>query len=76
MVQTGICLGFYLFQPDGMKLFINYIKLVVRFPYSEIDQINQFRFECPYEIVSCSSEASQIIVSQVELAKQNISLNN
>ena len=47
----------------------------IRYTGPVVDQIFQFNLQCPYGIVSCSSEASQIIVSQVELAKQNISLN-
>ena len=67
---TGLPWGFS-FSSDGMKLFI----LQLASPGSRVDQIHQFNLQCPYGIVSCSSNASQIIVSQVELAKQNISLN-
>ncbi len=67
----GISWGFS-FSSDGMKLFM----LQLDAPSSEaVDNIYQFDLQCPYGIVSCSSDASQIIVSQIELAKQNISLN-
>ena len=63
-------MGGFTFSSDGMKLFTSQ-----RFTGTAVDQIFQYNLQCPYGIVSCSSEASQIIVSQVELAKQNISLN-
>ena len=59
------------FSSDGMHLFITQLDS----PGGRVDQVHQYTLECPYGVVSCSSEASQIIVSQVELAKQNISLN-
>ena len=63
-------MGGFTFSSDGMKLFTSQ-----RFTGTAVDQNFQFNLQCPYGIVSCSSEANQIIVSQVELAKQNISLN-
>ena len=67
--NNGMPRGFT-FASDGMKLFI-----LDNRPGGGVDQINQFRLECPFGVISCSSDASKIIVSQVELAKQNISLN-
>ena len=40
-----------------------------------VDQINSYQLECPYGLVQCVSDTRASIVSQVELAKQNISLN-
>jgi len=70
----GIMWGFS-FSSDGMKLFILQLDGRIAPEINTIDNIYQFDLQCPYGIVSCSSDASQIIVSQVELAKQNISLN-
>ena len=67
---AGISWGFS-FSSDGMKLFV--VQLAT--PGSRVDQIHQFDLECPYGVVSCSSDTSASVVSQVELAKQNISLN-
>ncbi len=58
------------FSRDGMKL---YIVQIQSNPGS--DHINQFNLECPFGIAQCVSDTSSSIVSQVELAKQNISLN-
>ena len=67
---AGISWGFS-FSSDGMKLFV--VQLAT--PGSRVDQIHQFDLECPYGVVSCSSDASASVISQVELANQNISLN-
>ena len=67
--QSGQPRGFT-FSTDGMKLFI-----VEQRGGTGVDHINQFRLECPYGVVSCVSDASASVISQVELANQNISLN-
>ena len=67
--NNGMPRGFT-FASDGMKLFI-----LDNRPGGGVDQINQFSLECPYGIVSCESNASASVISQVELANQNISLN-
>ena len=54
-----------------MKLFV----LDNRDPDPGVDQINQFRLECPFGVVACVSNPTASISSQVELAKQNITLN-
>ena len=61
----------FTFASDGMKLFI----LDNRPPASAVDQINQFRLECPFGVVACVSETTSVVGAQVELAKQNITLN-
>ena len=58
------------FSSDGMKLFVVEIK-----SGTGVDMINQFDLECPYGLAACVSDASASVVSQVELANQNISLN-
>ena len=58
------------FSSDGMKLFV-----VEIMPGNGVDMINQFDLECPYGLAACVSDASASVVSQVELANQNISLN-
>ncbi|MDC3100479.1 autotransporter outer membrane beta-barrel domain-containing protein [Candidatus Pelagibacter sp.] len=68
--SNGMPRGFT-FASNGMKLFI----LDNRPPASAVDQINQFRLECPFGIVQCTSDPSASVDAQVELAKQNISLN-
>ena len=67
--QSGDPKGFG-FSSDGMKLFI-----VEQRRFQGVDQINQFRLECPYGLVQCVSDPTASIGSQVELAKQNITLN-
>ena len=67
--QSGDPKGFG-FSSDGMKLFI-----VEQRRFQGVDQINQFRLECPYGLVQCVSDPTASIGSQVELAKQNIALN-
>ncbi len=66
---SGAAWGFS-FSSDGMKLF--YVQAGTG---EVVDNIYQFDLECPYGIVSCSSDTSSSIEAQVELAKQNISLN-
>ena len=40
-----------------------------------VDHIYSYQLECPFGIVQCVSDTSSSIISQVELSKQNISLN-
>ena len=65
----GIIWGFS-FSSDGMKLFISQAD-----NGQTVDNIYQFDLDCPYGIVSCVSNASASVNAQVELAKQNISIN-
>ena len=58
------------FSHDGMKLFVVEIKAS-----TGVDMINQFDLECPFGIAQCTSDSTSSIGSQVELSKQNISLN-
>ena len=62
------------FGNDGTKLYI-----MSRFGPSaggnKYHTLSQFNLKCPYGIVQCVSDTRASIVSQVELAKQNISLN-
>ncbi len=60
----------FVFSGDGMRLFI-----VEERDGAGVDQINSYQLECPYGLVQCVSNTSSSIESQVELAKQNISLN-
>jgi len=41
----------------------------------KVDTLSQFNLKCPYGIAKCVSDTKASIDSQVELAKQNISLN-
>ena len=59
------------FAGDGMKLYI--LDNLDGIPGT--DHINQFSLECPYGVVACVSETTSSIGVQVELAKQNITLN-
>ena len=68
--QTGKPRGFT-FSTDGMKLFV----VEVRDGGTAVDQINQFGLECPFGIAQCTSDSRATVAAQVELAKQNISLN-
>ncbi len=70
----GISWGFS-FSNDGMKLFIVQLDGKVGLEINVVDNIYQFDLECPYGIVSCVSDTRASVDSQVELAKQNISLN-
>ena len=58
------------FSRDGMNLY-----LLDNVAGTGVHQINQFKLDCPYGLVKCSSEPRASVDSQVELAKQNISLN-
>ena len=61
------------FSSDGMVLFITDIRTTPG--GTGVDRINGFDLECPYGLVKCSSDSTSSIGSQVELAKQNITLN-
>jgi len=61
------------FSSDGMVLFITDIRTTPG--GTGVDRINGFDLECPYGLVKCSSDSMSSIGSQVELAKQNITLN-
>ena len=65
----GIIWGFT-FSSDGMKLFISQAD-----SGQTIDNIYQFDLECPYGVVSCTSDSISSLGSQLTLAKQNINLN-
>ena len=67
--QAGMPRGFT-FSSDGMKLFVVEVR-----SGTGVDQINQFRLECPYGIAQCTNDFSASVDAQFELAKQNISLN-
>ena len=58
------------FSRDGMNLY-----LLDNVAGTGVHQINQFKLDCPYGLVKCSSDPTSSIGSQVELAKQNITLN-
>ncbi len=58
------------FSRDGMNLY-----LLDNVGGTGTHQINQFKLDCPYGLVKCSSDSTSSIGSQVELAKQNITLN-
>ena len=66
---TGMPRGFS-FSADGMRIYI-----VQEQNGDGVDQINSFQLECPYGLIICVSETSSSIESQVELVKQNVSLN-
>ena len=68
--STGIPWGMS-FSSDGMNLFI----VQLESPGSRIDQIHQYALECPYGVVSCTSDSISSLGSQLTLAKQNINLN-
>ena len=63
-------MGGFTFSSDGMKVFTTQ-----RFTGDMVDQIYQYDLECPFGIVSCSSDSTSSVGSQIELSKQNISLN-
>ena len=67
--RFGHPIGFT-FSNDGMRMFIVDIDAD-----GGVDQINSYQLECPYGLVECVSDPTSSIGSQVELAKQNISLN-
>ena len=58
------------FSSDGMKMYIVQIQTG-----DGVDQINQYDLECPFGVVACVADSTSSIGSQVELSKQNISLN-
>ena len=66
----GIPYGFA-FGAAGMKLFVTNH----RDGDNQHDKTNEYNLECPYGIYECTSDARSNLGSQVELAKQNISLN-
>ena len=65
--KFGHPIGFT-FSNDGMRMFI----VDIDAGGGAVDQINSYQLECPYGLVTCVSETSSSIESQVELAKQNI----
>ncbi len=66
----GIPYGFA-FGASGTKLFVTNL----RDGDNQIDRTNEYNLECPYGVYECTSDARSNLGSQVELAKQNISLN-
>ena len=62
------------FGNDGTKLYIMNLDGGPNVS-GKVDTLSQFNLKCPYGIVQCVSDTRASIVSQVELAKQNISLN-
>ena len=66
----GIPYGFA-FGAAGMKLFVTNH----RDGDNQHDKTNEYNLECPYGVYECTSDARSNLGSQVELAKQNISLN-
>mgnify|MGYP001194760479 CR=1 FL=1 len=66
---TGQPRGFS-FSADGMRIYI-----VQEQDGAGVDQINSFQLECPYGLVACVSDSTSSTGAQVELAKQNITLN-
>lgn len=67
--NSGEATGFE-FGDGGMKLYVTNIQAG-----AGVDQTSVYQLECSYGIVACVSDASATVVSQVELANQNISLN-
>ena len=68
----GIPYGFA-FGASGMKLFVTNLRGVAG--DNQHDRTNEYNLECPYGVYECTSDARSNLGSQVELAKQNISLN-
>ena len=66
----GYPIGFA-FSSDGMRVFI----VDIATPAGSVDQINSYQLECPYGVVSCTSDSISSLASQLTLAKQNIALN-
>ena len=66
---TAIPFGFA-FSGDGMNLY--YVQKQTK---GGVDRITHIELECPFGIASCSSDSTSSVGSQVELSKQNISLN-
>ena len=68
----GIPYGFA-FSASGMKLFVTNHRGDPG--DNQHDRTNEYNLECPYGVYECTSDARSNLGSQVELAKQNISLN-
>ena len=68
----GIPYGFA-FGASGTKLFVTNLRGVAG--DNQHDRTNEYNLECPYGVYECTSDARSNLGSQVELAKQNISLN-
>ena len=66
---SGLVTGFG-FGDGAMKLYV-----INAQSGAGVDQTSMYQLECPYGVVACVSDASATVVSQVELANQNISLN-
>ncbi len=62
------------FGNDGTKLYIMNLNAGPNVG-GKVDTLSQFNLKCSYGIAKCVSDTRVSIVSQVELAKQNISLN-
>ncbi len=62
------------FGKDGTRLYIMNLNAGPNVG-GKVDTLSQFNLKCSYGIVKCVSDTRVSIVSQVELAKQNISLN-
>ena len=60
----------FAFSSDGMNLYY-----VQKKENGGVDRITHIELECSFGIASCSSDPTASIGSQVELSKQNISLN-
>ena len=60
----------FTFSSDGMKMFIVQIQ-----SGAGVDRIFSYSLECPYGLVECVSNSTSSMGAQVELAKQNITLN-
>ena len=69
--DSGIAKGFA-FGLGGMKLFVTDLKTG---NLATVDRTNVYQLECPYGIAQCTSDPTSSVGSQVELSKQNISLN-
>ncbi len=61
----------FTFSTDGMRMFI----VDIDAGGGAVDQINSYQLECPYGLVACVSDPISSVGVQVELAKQNITLN-
>ena len=63
------------FGNDGTRLYIMNLNAGPNVGGAKVDTLSQFNLKCSYGIVKCVSDIRVSILSQVELAKQNISLN-
>ncbi len=63
------------FGNDGTRLYIMNLNAGPNVGGAKVDTLSQFNLKCPYGIAKCVSDTRASILSQVELAKQNISLN-